>query len=246
MKVLAVTASIAVAAGVLVAGPITASSSSPEPQDVVDLNALQAPELSTSTTVGTSIPLADTPTSPAPTTVPPVATTTPPAPTTLPPVTTTIPPAPTTVPPTCTEQAVAFLTGILAPHGIATPAVVLDASMGHKATYSLSGTITIRECTSDSVLAHEAGHYVHHLASGDWGTMAFDSGVFCLGLSPDTGRCEEGWLSDGGKSSEAKVAPGVEHAAHCIGYALGVSGSYTKCPHQHLVAEAVARIGSAG
>ena len=48
--------------------------------------------------------------------------------------------------------------------------------------------------------------------------MSADSMVFCIGFDSITDRCEGGWLSDGGKTSEARVAPGVEHAAHCIGY----------------------------
>ena len=41
---------------------------------------------------------------------------------------------------------------------------------------------------------------------------------------------------------EARVAR-VEHAAHCIGYVLsGIYGSYTKCPHHHLITEAHNRI----
>ena len=45
--------------------------------------------------------------------------------------------------------------------------------------------------------------------------------------------------------SEAKAAPGVEHAAHCIGNQLGVSGSYSKCPDSGLISLAQARIASA-
>jgi len=211
MKFTALVISVTIALGIVLHGPITASSSSIDNTDARPPGSVA--------TMGFMVSPTTTPT-PAPTTTPAPA-------------------------PTCVEQANAFLTKILQPHGIANPQVVLDSSIGPNASYSLSGTITIKGCASESVLAHEAGHYIHHLASGDWGTMAFDSGNFCLGHSSDTGRCESGWLSESGKSSEARVAPGVEHAAHCIGHALGVSGSYTKCPDAHLFNEALARIGSA-
>ena len=75
--------------------------------------------------------------------------------------------------------------------------------------------------------------------------MKADSLNFCLGQDAETGRCEGGWLSSNGKKSEAKAAPGVEHAAHCIGNQLGVSGSYSKCPDSGLISLAQAHIASA-
>jgi len=75
--------------------------------------------------------------------------------------------------------------------------------------------------------------------------MATDSWTFCLGYDASTSRCEGGWLTDAGKTSEGRVMPGVEHAAHCIGNVLGVAGSYTKCPDDQLRAHATSMLGAA-
>ncbi len=136
--------------------------------------------------------------------------------------------------------------GMVAPHGIPVPGFTHDPSAGPRAYYTVGGGITIRECVSDSVVAHELGHYIHFLSVGSsWSAMKADSLNFCLGQDAETGRCEGGWLSSNGKKSEAKAAPGVEHAAHCIGNQLGVSGSYSKCPDSGLISLAQARIASA-
>ena len=166
--------------------------------------------------------------------------------------TTTAPEAPTTTiaaappSPSCVEAAIAVATSLLAPHGIPVPGFTHDPSAGPRAYYTVGGGITIRECVSDSIIAHELGHYIHFLSVGSsWSAMKTDSLNFCLGQDPSTGRCEGGWLSDNGKKSEAGAAPGVEHAAHCIGNQLGVSGSYSKCPDSGLISLAQARIASA-
>ena len=166
--------------------------------------------------------------------------------------TTTIAAAPTTTvaaapaSQSCVEAAIAVATSLLAPHGIPVPGFTHDPSAGHRAYYTVGGGITIRECVSDSVVAHELGHYIHFLSVGSsWSAMKADSLNFCLGQDAGTGRCEGGWLSSNGKKSEAKAAPGVEHAAHCIGNQLGVSGSYSKCPDSGLISLAQARIASA-
>ena len=165
---------------------------------------------------------------------------------------TTAPEAPTTTvaaappSPSCVEAAIAVATSLLAPHGIPVPGFTHDPSAGPRAYYTVGGGITIRECVSDSVVAHELGHYIHFLSVGSsWSAMKADSLNFCLGQDAETGRCEGGWLSSNGKKSEAKAAPGVEHAAHCIGNQLGVSGSYSKCPDSGLISLAQARIASA-
>ena len=166
--------------------------------------------------------------------------------------TTTVAAAPTTTvaaappSPSCVEAAIAVATSLLAPHGIPVPGFTHDPSAGPRAYYTVGGGITIRECVSDSVVAHELGHYIHFLSVGSsWSAMKADSLNFCLGQDAETGRCEGGWLSSNGKKSEAKAAPGVEHAAHCIGNQLGVSGSYSKCPDSGLISLAQARIASA-
>ena len=166
--------------------------------------------------------------------------------------TTTIAAAPTTTiaaappSPSCVEAAIAVATSLLAPHGIPVPGFTHDPSAGPRAYYTVGGGITIRECVSDSIIAHELGHYIHFLSVGSsWSAMKADSLNFCLGQDAETGRCEGGWLSSNGKKSEAKAAPGVEHAAHCIGNQLGVSGSYSKCPDSGLISLAQAHIASA-
>jgi len=144
----------------------------------------------------------------------------------------------------CVGEASRYLQLILSPHGIAVPPVEFDPTLSSKAVFNWSA-IVISECVSNSVLAHEAGHYVHSLATAGWPAMAQDSQLFCLGLDAETGRCEDGWLSDAGKTSEAAAAPGVEHAAHCIGSILGESGAYTQCPHADLQILALERVQNA-
>ena len=143
------------------------------------------------------------------------------------------------------ESAISVATSLLAPHGIPVPEFNLDPSSGPKAYYTVGGGITIRDCVSDSIVAHELGHYVYFRVAKSWGAMATDSWVFCLGYDASTSRCEGGWLSDAGKTSEGRVMPGVEHAAHCIGNVLGVAGSYTKCPDDQLRAHATTMLGAA-
>ena len=203
---------------------------------------------------GAAAPATTAPEAPTTTIAAVPATTTPEAPTTTVAAapTTTVAAAPTTTvaaappSPSCVEAAIAVATSLLAPHGIPVPGFTHDPSAGPRAYYTVGGGITIRECVSDSIIAHELGHYIHFLSVGSsWSAMKTDSLNFCLGQDPSTGRCEGGWLSDNGKKSEAGAAPGVEHAAHCIGNQLGVSGSYSKCPDSGLISLAQTRIASA-
>ena len=193
----------------------------------------------------TTAPAAPTTTAPAAPAAP--TTTAPAAPTTTAP-TTTAPAAPTTTAPavSCLESAISTATSLLRPYGIPVPSFGVDPNTSHKAYYQVGGGIYIQDCVSDSIIAHELGHYIHFLSVGsNWSAMKADSLNFCLGQDPSTGRCEGGWLSDNGKKSEASAAPGVEHAAHCIGNQLGVSGSYSKCPDAALASSAQARIANA-
>jgi hypothetical protein len=143
------------------------------------------------------------------------------------------------------ESAISVATSLLAPHGIPVPEFNLDPASGPKAYYTVGGGITIRDCVSDSIVAHELGHYVHFRVAKSWGAMATDSWTFCLGYDASTSRCEGGWLSDAGKTSEGRVMPGVEHAAHCIGNVLGVAGNYTQCPDGQLLAHATTMLSAA-
>lgn len=227
-------------------------SAQPEPPQVIeDATAAAVPAVATAESVDaqpitTAAPEAAPATTAAPTTTAPAA---PEAPEVAP--TTTVAPTPTTTPPpppaapSCVESAISVATSLLAPHGIPVPEFNLDPSSGPKAYYTVGGGITIRDCVSDSIVAHELGHYVHFRVAKSWGAMATDSWVFCLGYDASTSRCEGGWLSDAGKTSEGRVMPGVEHAAHCIGNVLGVAGSYTKCPDDQLRAHATTMLGAA-
>ena len=212
--------------------------------------ATEAQEIAAPTTVPAPTPTTTTAPTPTTTTAPPAPTTTA-APTTIPAPTTTVAPTPTTTTPpppaapSCVESAISVATSLLAPHGIPVPEFNLDPASGPKAYYTVGGGITIRDCISDSIVAHELGHYVHFRVAKSWGAMATDSWIFCLGYDASTSRCEGGWLSDAGKTSEGRVMPGVEHAAHCIGNVLGVAGSYTKCPDDQLRAHATAMLGAA-
>lgn len=147
---------------------------------------------------------------------------------------------------TCLERAAQYVNQLTDSVGASRIEVVEDPTMAPHGVFAWN-SIKIRGCASKSVLAHEVGHYIHALSSGwSWGKMSADSMVFCIGFDSVTDRCEGGWLSDSGKASEARLAPGVEHAAHCIGYVLsGIFGSYTRCPHDHLITEALNRIAAA-
>ena len=211
--------------------PVAVQSDSPE---IVEEAAVAVP-----TEAGATATIETVPT----TTVAPAA---PEAPTTtVAPAAPEAPEAPTPEAPSCVESAVSVATSLLAPHGIPVPEFNLDPASGPKAYYTVGGGITIRDCISDSIVAHELGHYVHFRVAKSWGAMATDSWTFCLGYDASTSRCEGGWLSDAGKTSEGRVMPGVEHAAHCIGNVLGVAGSYTKCPDDQLRAHATAMLSAA-
>lgn len=144
----------------------------------------------------------------------------------------------------CLTEARRNVDELLMPLGIPSPDVQLDPELGHEAVYNFKG-IVIRDCVSNSIIAHEIGHYIHDLSTGNnWSEMQGDSMTFCVGHDPVSNRCEGGWLTEAGKTSEAKAAPGVEHAAHCIGSLLIGDSTYTRCPHDELITQASMRLAS--
>ena len=129
--------------------------------------ATTAPEAPTTTIA--AAPATTAPEAPTTTVAAAPTTTAPEAPTTTVAAapTTTVAAAPTTTvaaappSPSCVEAAIAVATSLLAPHGIPVPGFTHDPSAGPRAYYTVGGGITIRECVSDSVVAHELGHYIH-------------------------------------------------------------------------------------
>lgn len=133
--------------------------------------------------------------------------------------------APPPVPPVCgLTQYMEFIDTLLAPHGIPSPGVLVGDNVKRSGYVAGSGTLVVSRCDTFSGIAHEVGHYVHDRAFGfDWSAAQRDAAENFTGTN---------WL----KQSES--SPGIERAAHCIGYILWQSGTYTRCPDPAMVAHA--------
>ena len=88
------------------------------------------------------------------------------------------------------EYATAYVNGLTDSAGVAEIQVVDDTTMAHSGLFTWDA-IKIKGCVSDSILAHEVGHYLHALSNDySWGAMSADSMEFCPGFDESTGRCE--------------------------------------------------------
>ncbi|NDG96188.1 MAG: hypothetical protein EBY42_10360, partial [Actinobacteria bacterium] len=136
--------------------------------------------------------------------------------------------------PSCSELTVQLLDSWLTPRGIPLPGLILSEtslSTNSLAYYDPSTrTIVTEGCPSQEVLAHETGHYIIDFRAGSWANHVAYAGAFCPGFDSTTGRCEGGWLTEHGLTTEAQIAPGIEHAAHCAGKQLIGDSIYTRCP----------------
>ncbi|MBL6619935.1 MAG: hypothetical protein ISP34_02065 [Ilumatobacteraceae bacterium] len=147
----------------------------------------------------------------------------------------------------CSELTVQLLDSWLTPRGIPLPGLILsEASLSTNslAYYDPSTrTIVAEGCPSQEVLAHETGHYIIDFRAGSWANHVAYVGAFCPGFDSTTGRCEGGWLTEHGLTTEAQIAPGIEHAAHCAGKQLIGDSIYTRCPDPALDASAASLVG---
>ena len=149
--------------------------------------------------------------------------------------------------PSCSELTVQLLDSWLTPRGIPLPGLILSEtslSTNSLAYYDPSTrTIVTEGCPSQEVLAHETGHYIIDFRAGSWANHVAYAGAFCPGFDSTTGRCEGGWLTEHGLTTEAQIAPGIEHAAHCAGKQLIGDSIYTRCPDPALDASAASLVG---
>ena len=147
----------------------------------------------------------------------------------------------------CSELTVQLLDSWLTPRGIPLPGLILSEtslSTNSLAYYDPSTrTIVAEGCPSQEVLAHETGHYIIDFRAGSWASHVAYVGAFCPGFDSTTGRCEGGWLTEHGLTTEAQIAPGIEHAAHCAGKQLIGDSIYTRCPDPALDASAASLVG---
>jgi hypothetical protein len=147
----------------------------------------------------------------------------------------------------CSELTVQLLDSWLTPRGIPLPGLILSEtslSTNSLAYYDPSTrTIVTEGCPSQEVLAHETGHYIIDFRAGSWANHVAYVGAFCPGFDSTTGRCEGGWLTEHGLTTEAQIAPGIEHAAHCAGKQLIGDSIYTRCPDPALDASAASLVG---
>ena len=147
----------------------------------------------------------------------------------------------------CSEATVQLLDSWLTPRGIPLPSLILsEASLSTNslAYYDPSTRTVVAEgCPSREVLAHETGHYIIDFRAGSWANHVAYVGAFCPGFDSTTGRCEGGWLTEHGLTTEAQIAPGIEHAAHCAGKQLIGDSIYTRCPDPALDASAASLVG---
>ncbi|MGA0359006.1 MAG: hypothetical protein ACO3NX_05530 [Ilumatobacteraceae bacterium] len=149
--------------------------------------------------------------------------------------------------PSCSELTVQLLDSWLTPRGIPLPGLILSEtslSTNSLAYYDPSTrTIVTEGCPSQEVLAHETGHYIIDFRAGSWANHVAYAGAFCPRFDSTTGRCEGGWLTEHGLTTEAQIAPGIEHAAHCAGKQLIGDSIYTRCPDPALDASAASLVG---
>ena len=147
----------------------------------------------------------------------------------------------------CSSRLLQLLGSWLMPRGIPLPGLILSEtslSTNSLAYYDPSTrTIVAEGCPSQEVLAHETGHYIIDFRAGSWANHVAYVGEFCPGFDSTTGRCEGGWLTEHGLTTEAQIAPGIEHAAHCAGKQLIGDSIYTRCPDPALDASAASLVG---
>lgn len=128
---------------------------------------------------------------------------------------------------------------LLARAGIASPVFMPGTHSWYR---TWDGQVWLAPCASDAVVAHELGHWVMDLAHGRNfdAHLADAASTFCPGgLTADGKTCAASWFSS------PETYPGVEHAAHCVGWALFGDSSYTRCRDAGMQDAARARVSAA-
>lgn len=137
----------------------------------------------------------------------------------------------------CRQPMMEVVAELLAPHNIKAPIIWIEPHHHHGRYMVGASTIYLNGCVSRDMIAHELGHFIMDVANHFSRTRHLQDALdtFCPG-SVNKGRCTNGWI----KAKE--LSPGVEHAAHCIGFVLHTHDVYTKCPDANLVADAEDRL----
>ena len=134
--------------------------------------------------------------------------------------------------------------------GIPTPGVnIVEATLGGARAEYLPGSfeVSMLECLTPGEIAHEVGHFVVDVIAGSWDGHRQLVREFCLGFDAESGQCAGGWLYPSGLAAEARIdAPGVEHAAHCVGWVLFGQSEFTHCPDAGLRGAAADLVAVAG
>jgi hypothetical protein len=147
----------------------------------------------------------------------------------------------------CDDAMRAHVNQLLGPYGVPVPVLtrVAVTRTGAAADY-LAGEIQFRRCLHDTELAHEVAHHVVDWTAGSWAGVVATARGFCPGLD-DRGACSHSWLSSRLVEFEASIgAPGVEHIAHCVGWVLVGTGTFTRCDNDVFRDAAVDLLSAAG
>lgn len=147
----------------------------------------------------------------------------------------------------CDDAMRARVNQLLEPYGVPVPVLtrVAVTRTGAAADYR-AGEIQFRRCLHDTELAHEVAHHVVDWTAGSWAGVVATARGFCPGLD-DRGACSHSWLSSRLVEFEASIgAPGVEHIAHCVGWALAGTGTFTRCDNDVFRDAAVDLLSAAG
>ena len=120
----------------------------------------------------------------------------------------------------CKTQVVSFAENILSTWGIPSPQIVFDETIRSEYYRAGWGVVVAKSCSDKTSIAHELGHYVLDLANGyNWSAHADEA---------------EAHFAAGGWIKGAESSPGVEYAAHCIGWVLYGEGTCTHCPNNDM------------
>jgi hypothetical protein len=133
---------------------------------------------------------------------------------------------------TCRTQTLSFVDNILSSWGIPSPQIVFDETIRVPYYEVGQGVVVAKSCSDKTSVAHELGHYALDLANGyNWPAHADEAARH---------------FSAGGWIKGAESSPGVEYAAHCIGFVLYGEGTYTRCPNNDMREHARSVLARAG
>ena len=120
----------------------------------------------------------------------------------------------------CRGQALSFVANVLSTWGVPSPEIVFDDTIKNEYYQIGAGVVVAKSCSDKTSVAHELGHYALDLANGyNWSAHASEAASH---------------FSTGDWIKGAESSPGVEYAAHCIGWVLYGEGTYTRCPNNDM------------